>query len=104
MNTIGGILLALFAGAIVWGMIRFMTPAIRHPWGIRIFWILCVVGLMSSTQVADPWNMAIMGFFAGCMIFEHICQRYLSRLLIKKKKEAAKKEEAPRKKRPSSKS
>ena len=81
MNTIGGILLALLAGAIVWGMVRFLTPALKHPWGIRIFWITSVLGLMISSQIADPWNMAVMGFFGGSMIFEHICQRYLSKFI-----------------------
>lgn len=95
MNTIGGIILSLLIGAIIWGLARFLTPVSRHPWGTRIFWMSAVAGLLISTQVPSPWNAAIMGVFGGAMIFEHVCQRYFSKFFNKPEKEEA----APKKKR-----
>lgn len=100
MNTIGGILLCMLAGAIVWALVRFFSPIPTYKWGIRGFWIVCVVALMSSTQAQDPLNIALMGIFGGAMVFEYLCQKYGSKFKIPQAlKGDREKGAAPRKKR-----
>lgn len=100
MNTIGGILLCLFAGAIVWALIRFFSPVPSYKWGIRGFWMVCVLALMLSTQAQEPYNIALMGIFGGAMIFEYLCQKYGSKFKIPAAlKSPPDKNAAPKKKR-----
>lgn len=74
MNTVAGIIISIIAGAALWGFPRifFSFPS----WGVRIFWIALVLGLMASMYVPSPQNMAVMGVLAGMAVFEHLYQRY----------------------------